>query len=237
MRRALIVLTLVLATVVLTAQGPTPFGGSVVILPAGGTSATSLNLANNTYITATNAAGSGTVNIIRVNASDTIDFGAGVSGAAATFTGNISTTGTGGFISSQGMQLAAAGSLLWATRARLSSAADGHLAVANTADTIGARLKVDALPTIGSGFGTSPAVTAGSTPFAGSVNVGTGGTATTGVITWGGTAFPSTPFCTYSNTSTNGVTRGTPTTTQLTLNITAAWTASDIVSWICVSAK
>lgn len=115
--------------------------------------------------------------------------------------------------------------------------ADGTARLQNNGQTIGAQFKVDALPTVGSGFGTSPSVTAGSTPLAGSVNVGTGGTATTGVITWGGTAFPSTPFCTYSNTTTNLVTRGTPTTTQLTLNTTTAWTASDIVSWICISSK
>lgn len=115
--------------------------------------------------------------------------------------------------------------------------ADGVWVLRNNGNTIGSELKVDALPTVGSGFGTSPSVTAGSTPFAGSVNVGTGGAATSGVITWGGTAFPSSPFCDYSTTTTNAVTRGTPTTTQLTLNSTTAWTASDIVSWICVSSK
>lgn len=123
------------------------------------------------------------------------------------------------------------------TRTVISAPNDGALNVTANAGTIGSRLKVDALPTVGSGFGSSPSVTAGSTPFAGSVNVGTGGSATSGVITFGGTAFPSTPFCTYSTTSTNAVTRGTPTTTQLTLNSTTAWSASDIVSWICVSAK
>jgi hypothetical protein len=119
----------------------------------------------------------------------------------------------------------------------LGRGAAGNLVVANTGSAIGIRVKVDALPTIGSGFGTSPSVTAGSTPFAGSVNVGTGGAATTGVITFNGTAFPSAPFCTYSTTTTNAVTRGTPTTTQLTLNSTTAWTASDIVTWHCVSSK
>lgn len=115
--------------------------------------------------------------------------------------------------------------------------ANGLLPITKGDKSIGSTIKVDALPTVGSGFGTSPSVTAGSTPFAGSVNVGTGGAATTGVITFGGTAFPSAPFCTYSTTTTNGVTRGTPTTTQLTLNSTTAWTASDIVSWHCISAK
>jgi hypothetical protein len=114
---------------------------------------------------------------------------------------------------------------------------DGQWALTSNNGSIGSRLKFDALPTIASGFGGSPSVVAGSVPMDGSVNVGTGGVATTGVITFNGAAFPSAPNCVYSTTTTNAVTRGTPTTTQLTLNSTTAWLANDIVTWHCFSAK
>lgn len=123
----------------------------------------------------------------------------------------------------------------WSGGGTFGPTTDARFNIRNSAATVGSQLKVDALPTVGSGFGTSSAVIAGSTPFAGSVNIGTGGVATTGVITFGGTAFPAAPNCTYSTQTTNAVTRGVPTTTQLTLNTTTAWTASDIVSWVCIS--
>lgn len=114
--------------------------------------------------------------------------------------------------------------------------ADGLMKIQNNAGTIGSVVKIDALPTVGSGFGTTPSVTAGSTPFAGSVNVGTGGVATTGVITFGGTAYPSAPFCTLGE-SAGSFTTYTATTTALTLTTSVAWPASTLVSWICVSSK
>lgn len=123
------------------------------------------------------------------------------------------------------------------TLLRVPGGTNGILKISNNGETVGSTIKVDSLPTVGSGFGTSPSVTAGSTAFAGSVGVGTGGVATSGVITFGGTAFPSAPFCTYSTQTTNAVTRGVPTTTQITLSSTTAWVASDIVSWVCVSSR
>ncbi len=120
---------------------------------------------------------------------------------------------------------------------RITSPTDGTLTIMNAATTIGAAFKVDALPTVGSGFGTSPAVTAGSTPLAGSVNVGTGGVATTGVITFGGTAFPVAPVPIVMNQTTGAVVRATASTTQLTITAPAAFTASDVISWICIGSK
>jgi len=154
----------------------------------------------------------------------------------ATITGPFSVSGT---LASNGSFVEAAGGVIfWNTRAVMESQADGHWSIENNAQTIGARIKVDSLPTVGSGFGTSPAVIAGSTPFAGSVNVGTGGVATSGVITFNGTAFPSAPFCVASTgTANNFPVNVTPTTTQVTLVSGAAWPASILVSWICVSAK
>lgn len=154
-----------------------------------------------------------------------IAFGNGTQGnASANLSANSYTTQNGGAFTVGG-------------RAAFISPADGVFTVTNNANTIGSNLKTDALPTVASGFGTSPAITAGSTPFAGSINVGTGGTATTGVINFNGTAFSSAPFCIADTQTSNTASRVTTSTTQLTLTTTVAWTASDIVSWICVSAK
>lgn len=122
-------------------------------------------------------------------------------------------------------------------RGGFGATADGLFAVRNNAQSLGINLKVDALPTVASGFGTSPSVTAGSTPLAGSVNVGTGGVATSGVLNFNGTAFPSAPFCLADTATSNTASRVAASATQLTLTTTVAWTASDVVSWICISSK
>jgi hypothetical protein len=114
---------------------------------------------------------------------------------------------------------------------------DGNVSLANTGNTTGSQLKVDALPTIASGFGTSPSVTAGSTPFAGAVVVGSGGVATSGVVNFNGTAFPSAPFCAVTASGGAGVLVAQGSTTQLTIASAAALAAGSIISWICVSAK
>jgi hypothetical protein len=121
----------------------------------------------------------------------------------------------------------------------VSGGADGHVSVRNTAQTIGIDFKVDALPTIASGFGTSPSVTAGSTPLAGSVNVGTGGTATSGVINWNGTAFPSAPFPVFSTKLGSLVIVTAISTTQMTLGCTGgvAFVSGDVIAWHCISSK
>jgi hypothetical protein len=117
------------------------------------------------------------------------------------------------------------------------SGAQGILTLQRVDGAAGSQLKVDALPTVASGFGGSPAVIAGSTPFAGAVNVGTGGVATSGVINFNGTAFPSAPFCLAGASTTLIVVSATATTTQLTLSSTTPWAANDIIKWICVSSK
>lgn len=152
--------------------------------------------------------------------------------------GNNLTLATGGQMASTNFAADSGGIYSFVNRANMTSPSDGNMVFRNAATTIGSQVKVDALPTIASGFGTSPSVTAGSTPFAGSINVGTGGTATTGVINFNGTAFPSAPFCTVGPRLTNVPTRPTTiTTTQLTLTTSTAWTASDIVTWVCPSSK
>lgn len=123
------------------------------------------------------------------------------------------------------------------TRSAISFPADGILAFKRNDTNVGVDLKFDALPTVASGFGTSPAITAGSTALAGSVNVGTGGVATSGVINFNGAAFPSAPFCTATPTTSNIVQRVASSTTQLTLTVTSAWTASDVIFFQCISSK
>jgi hypothetical protein len=155
---------------------------------------------------------------------------------------SVTLAGSGGLIatslqSNTTINLAAASIFYWATRGVMNSPADGIFALKPNAQTMGVEIKVDALPTIASGFGTAPSVSAGSTPYSGSINIGTGGTATTGVITFNGAAFPSAPFCQASPTTTNSLTRASSSTTQLTLTTTTAWTTGDVVNWICPSAK
>lgn len=117
------------------------------------------------------------------------------------------------------------------------SPTDGIGVWTNNAATIGFELKADALPTISSGCGTSPSVFAGSTPLAGGVNIGTGGTATQCVIAFNGTAYPSAPFCVANNVTSNTVTRILSSTTTLTLNTTTAWSSGEIVAYLCIGAK
>jgi hypothetical protein len=50
-------------------------------------------------------------------------------------------------------------------------------------------------------------VIAGSTPFAGAVNVGSPNSVTLGVINFNGTAFPSAPFCVANDSNNNVQTR------------------------------
>ena len=81
-------------------------------------------------------------------------------------------------------------------------------------------------PTISSGFGTSPSIVQQNGTAAFEVNVGTGGTATSGVI-----GLPTAAngwSCTAIDMNTNDVTRETAfTTATVTLTAASAWTASD----------
>ena len=97
-------------------------------------------------------------------------------------------------------------------------------------------------PTIGSGFGTSPSVTHGTSNAAFTVNVGTGGTATSGVINftnaapngWVCTATDVTSYSTIVDvvvpTSTTSVTMYSY---SRTTGLSTAWNASDIQAVQC----
>lgn len=114
----------------------------------------------------------------------------------------------------------------------------GNLVMRDSNNTFGSQFKFDALPTIASGFGTGASIVAGSTPLAGAVNVGTGGVATSGVINFNGTAFPSAPFVVVTTNAVSNPTQAVQSsTTQLSLYSTSAWLANTIVYWIAISPK
>lgn len=200
---------------------PNSFGIGDILYANTTSTLTNLVIGASGYLLGSNGTIPGWTNTINTSGSIT----------AANITGSTSLTGTSGISSGT------SGFLSIAAKGFFDSASNGLWRLSRADATIGSVFKVDALPTVASGFGTSSSITAGSTALAGSVNIGTGGVAVTGTINFNGTAFPSAPFCTYSNSTSNQITRGTPTTTQLVLNVTTAWTASDIVSWTCVSSR
>lgn len=87
-------------------------------------------------------------------------------------------------------------------------------------------------PTVSSGFGTSPSIVNSNGTAAFTVNVGTGGVATSGVI---GLPTATTGWnCFVIDRTNNTVTRETATTTTtVTLTAAAAWAASDILQVSC----
>lgn len=158
------------------------------------------------------------------------------SAAVVTLQGALSTSG--GVTAGSTIATAAAAAYRFTGRAALTSPADGQLNVTGTSLAIGSQLKVDALPTVTAGGGTSPSVTAGSTPLAGSVNVGSGAPGATITVTWGGTAFPSAPFPVCMNQTTGLAVKGTATTTTLVITPqTGNFGASDVITWICIGSK
>ncbi len=121
--------------------------------------------------------------------------------------------------------------------ARVVAVASGLFSMTDNGAAVGAAIKVDALPTIASGFGAGAAVTAGSTPFAGSIGVGTTA-GSTGVINFNGTAFPGTVYPICMNQTTGLAVKATASSTQLTIApATGTFGDNDVISWICISSK
>ena len=88
-------------------------------------------------------------------------------------------------------------------------------------------------PAISSGFGSTPSVTSNNGTCTFRVNVGTGGAATSGVVTVGDTATTGWN-CQVTDFTNNPVTRETATTTTtVTVTAAAAWAASDILVFNC----
>ncbi len=92
-----------------------------------------------------------------------------------------------------------------------------------TATSVGA-------PTIASGFGTTPSIAGGDD--GGRITVGTGGVATTGVITFG-VAYTTAPACVANNETTILLVQATATTTTLTLTSATPFGAADKLTWVC----
>lgn len=132
------------------------------------------------------------------------------------------------------------GAFSYGSRSTTLSPADGQFDITNAAGTIGVMIKADALPSVSACGAGSPAVVAGSTPFAGSVTIGTTSVATC-TITFNGTAFPSAPHCSgavETTTAANARAMGySASATVLTIVPSAAWADSSVVNWICASSK
>jgi hypothetical protein len=149
-----------------------------------------------------------------------------------TSTANLISGGTAGVVAQS------VGYIGFVNGARLRSPATGVLNINTNSESIGSQLKVDALPTVTAGGGTTPFITAGSTPFAGSVNVGSGSPGATITVTFGGTAFPSAPFVVCMNVTTGLAVKAASTTTTLVITPqTGNFGVSDVITWICVGAK
>jgi hypothetical protein len=214
-------LTLTRGTAMSASKAPAPAGGAI----AGTTGVFSGNLSPQTQVLC--ADGTALLPCYSFASEPTLGFW-------RSSAGNVTLQGTLNVTS--GMRGGATSFIGWTSRAAFSSPGVSAVNVVDATGVFGAQFNVGALPTIASGFGTSPSVTAGSTPLAGSVNVGTGGVATTGLINFGGTAFPSAPFCLVQAQG-NYIVRPVTSATQLQINSNSAFAASDIVSWICISSK
>lgn len=163
--------------------------------------------------------------------------GYSLNGAGATYP--LIVNQSGAVTALQGFIAPALGYLAFTGSGDLRNTADGNWTIETASNTIGVRIKADALPSVSLCGGGSPAVTAGSTPLAGSVTVGT--TVSTCTITFGGTAFPSAPFCIANvATATAGTTRviGTTTTTGTLVIVPASnFVDSSVVAWHCFGSK
>jgi hypothetical protein len=141
------------------------------------------------------------------------------------------------------VQVADAGALFWATRAFVTSPADGLLRVANNGSTIATLFPCGVTPTIASGFNaTSPSVLSGSgCGFL--LDVGTGAATSAGIVTIGATA-PVGWHCTVVNLtnvastltsqSASSTTTATFTNYVRTTGVAGNFAAGDDLSISCV---
>lgn len=114
---------------------------------------------------------------------------------------------------------------------------NGCVNLTDSSAAFGVMMQFTALSTITSGFGASPSITTGSTDTAGDINVGTGGSANSGVVAFKQT-WSRAPFCVCQDATTGTLScKAVASTTTLTLSTPVAWTASDHVQWICLGGK
>lgn len=154
---------------------------------------------------------------------------------ALRYTGTTTITGRA---TSDSVTVAAAGDVTFLARTNLMAPAAGIFLLANGQNSTGLRMQFGNIPTFNSGFGTSPSVIAGSSDSAFSVNVGTGGAATSGVINFAST-WAVAPVCIAQDSTTvgAGVQKVVTSTTIATITSAVAWTASDIVNVLCFGAR
>jgi hypothetical protein len=164
-----------------------------------------------------------------------------VPGAAATTSALWFSSSIAGGAYTDQMSINSAGLLTLANNS-LSAVGITLAAGSNLSTPGGVPVLAGSTPTISSGFGGTPSVTAGKA-WAFRVNVGTGGAATTGVIAIGSTAAAGWN-CTSADVTTpdsfNTVQTASSTTTasfknySRTTGLAIAWTASDILAISCV---
>lgn len=142
-------------------------------------------------------------------------------------TGNFATLGANTFTGSQ--TLPAAGVLSWTGRTQMQALSNGYLLIGNSAGTAYSVLNVN-VPGF-SGFGTLPSVLG--TVYMGSVNVGTGGVATSGSITFSSDGVAN-HFCTVTDNThpaQNTTTSCVAGSTSIAFSTTSAWAANEVLTW------
>jgi len=159
------------------------------------------------------------------------------------FAGNHITTGSSNLILGQNVAnvtlLTGSNNILLGTTTGVDTPASGTSNYLNIGNAVIASLSA---PTISSGFGTSPSVASGSSSTTFTVNVGTGGSATSGVVAFG-VAAPHGYACNVVDSTSVGtlVTASVPTSASTvtwtsysrTTGTSTAWNASDLLVAQC----
>lgn len=157
--------------------------------------------------------------------------------AGALTTGGGITTSAGNITAFAQVIAGSSSALRWTSRTQLLSPASGQFQIQNNTSNANISFQTgtsSAKPTIGTGFGTSPAVTTHSTDTAGSINVGTGGAVLTGTINFTQTWNSSAVFCIVQDSTGFIPTHATASTTVLTITASANWAASSVIVWHCI---
>lgn len=126
------------------------------------------------------------------------------------------------------------------TQSIIQNTNDGVLNFTNNGQTTGVSISVSGAPTIASGFGTTPSIASDSSDVSGEVNVGTGGSASAGILNFARTHTKAPRCIAGVSTSSSGNVRAmgvTTSTTQMQLTAASAWAASSIVWYSCWEPK
>lgn len=110
---------------------------------------------------------------------------------------------------------------------------DGAIYALGTGSCVTRSPMMGGAPIIASGFGTSPAFVGTPTDTAFTINIGTGGSASSGVITFAVPYTNQTPSCVASEQGSILAVKVVPTITNLTLSVSGAFGVSDLISVQC----